>query len=62
MVDQGRQFYNKLIQKLLDDNGISMYSTFSKSKSVVAKRFIRTFKGKIYKTLRRLTVVLILVI
>ena len=33
----------------LQDNGIEMYSTHSKGKSVVAERFIRTLKNKIYK-------------
>ena len=35
------------MQKWLDDN-ISMYSTHSEGKSVVAERFIKTLKGKIY--------------
>ena len=47
-VDQGGEFYNKLMQKWLDDN-ILMYSTHNEGKSVVAERFIGTFKGKIFK-------------
>ena len=35
--------------KWLKDNGIKMYSTHNVGKSVVAERFIRTFKNKIYK-------------
>ena len=35
------------MQKWLDDN-ILMYSTHSEGKSVVAERFIKTLKGKIY--------------
>ena len=31
------------------DNDISMYSTYNEGKSVVAERFIRTLKNKIYK-------------
>ena len=37
------------MQKWLDNNDILMYSTYNESKSVIAERFIRTLKGKIYK-------------
>ena len=33
----------------LTDNGIEMYSTHNEEKSIVAERFIRTLKNKIYK-------------
>ena len=33
----------------LDNNNILMYSTHNKGKSVIAKRFIRILKAKIYK-------------
>ena len=33
----------------LEKNDIEMYSTHSKVKSVIAKRFVRTLKNKIYK-------------
>ena len=33
----------------LEKNDIEMYSTHNEGKSVVAKRFIRTLKNKIYK-------------
>ena len=48
-VDQGREFYNNAFKKWLKDNDISMYSTYNEGKSVVAERFIRTLKNKIYK-------------
>ena len=48
-VDQGSEFYNTHFEKCLKDNNIEMYSTHNEEKSVVAKRFIRTFKNKIYK-------------
>ena len=48
-VDQGRGFYNNLMQKWLDDSNILMYSTRNEGKSLVAERFIRTLKGKICK-------------
>ena len=33
----------------LQDNNIEMYSIHNEGKSVVAERFIRTLKNKIYK-------------
>ena len=48
-VDQGSEFYNNALKKWLKDNDISMYSTHNEGKSVVAERFIRTLKNKIYK-------------
>ena len=33
----------------LEENGTAMYSTHSEGKSVVAERFIRNLKNKIYK-------------
>ena len=37
------------LKKWLRDNDIVMYSTHNEGKSVVAERFIRTLKSKIYK-------------
>ena len=48
-VDQGEEFYNNVFEKWLSDNDINMYSTYNKGKSVVAERFIRTLKNKLYK-------------
>ena len=48
-VDKGSEFYNVYFKKWLQDNNIVMYSTHNERKSVVAERFIRTLKGKIYK-------------
>ena len=48
-VDQGGEFYNNVFKKLLSDNDIIMYSTYNEGKSVVAERFIRTLKNKLYK-------------
>ena len=47
--DQGGEFYNHNFKKWLSDNDIIMYSTFNEGKSVVAERFIRTLKNKLYK-------------
>ena len=43
-VDKGSEFYNKD-----NDNDIEMCATHNEGKFVVAKRFIRTLKNKIYK-------------
>ena len=48
-VDQGSEFYNTHFKKWLKDNNIEMYSTHNEGKSVVAERFIRTLKNRIYK-------------
>ena len=48
-VDQGGEFHNNVFKKWLSDNDIIMYSTYNKGKSVVAERFIRTLKNKLYK-------------
>ena len=48
-VDQGRKFYNNLVQKWLDNNNILIYLTHNEGKTVVAEKFTRTLKGKIYK-------------
>ena len=48
-VDKGSEFYNAFFKKWLRDNDFVMYSTHNEGKSVVAERFIRTLKSKIYK-------------
>ena len=47
--DQGGEFYNNVFEKWLSDNDINMHSTYNEGKSVVAERFIRTLKNKLYK-------------
>ena len=37
------------MQKWSDNNDISMYSTHNEGKSVIAERFVKTLKAKIYK-------------
>ena len=46
--DQGGEFYNKLFKRFLKINNIEMYSTYNERKSVIAERFIRTLKSKIF--------------
>ena len=47
--DQGIEFYNNSFEDFLIINSIEMYSTYNEEKSVVAERFIRTLKNKIFK-------------
>ena len=47
-VDQGGKCYN-VFKKWLSDNDIIMYSTYNEGKSIIAERFIRTLKNKLYK-------------
>ena len=48
-LDKGSGFDNNSFKKWLKDNDIEIYSTHNEGKPVVAKRFIRTLKNKIYK-------------
>ena len=48
-VNKGGEFYNRSMKSWLEKNDIVIYSTNNKGKSVVAERFIRTIKNKIYK-------------
>ena len=48
-VHKGSEFYNNSFKKWLKDNDIEMYSIHNEGKSVVAERFIRILKNKIYK-------------
>ena len=52
-VDKGSKLYNNSFKKRLKDNKIEMYSTNNEEKSVIAERFFRTLKTKIYKYMRQ---------
>ena len=41
-VDQGNEFYNKLVQGWLDKNDILMYSMRNEGKSGITERFTKT--------------------
>ena len=47
--DEGSGFYNRSMKLWLQGNDTEMYSINNEGKSVVAERFIRTLKNKIYK-------------
>ena len=48
-VDNGKEFYNSTFQKLLQENGIQMYSTDSDVKASIIERFNRTLKEKMWR-------------
>ena len=48
-VGKGSEFYNKSLKSWLAIKDIEIYSTHNEGKFVVAERFIRTLKNKIYK-------------
>ena len=48
-VDKDNEFYNRSMKSWLEKSDVEMYSTHDEGKSVIAKRFIRTLKNKIYK-------------
>ena len=54
-VDQGSEFYNNAFKDFLKIDNIEMYSTYNEGKSVVAQRFIRTLKNKIFKLMTAIT-------
>ena len=48
-VDKGSKFYNKSMKSWLEKIDIEMHSAHNGEKSVIAERFIRVLKLKIYK-------------
>lgn len=46
-VDQGRAFYNNLMQRWSEDNDILMCSAHIEDKSIADETFTKTLKGKI---------------
>ena len=50
-VDKGSGFYNRIMKSWLEKNCIEIYSTHNERKSVIAERFTRTLKNKIYKNM-----------
>ena len=48
--DEGKEFYNQHVNKLLKSKGIVLYSTSSREiKASIAERVIRTIKSKLYR-------------
>ena len=48
-VDQGKEYFNKHFQSLMDEKKINLYHTYSENKASIAERFNRTLKQKLWK-------------
>ena len=59
-VDQGSEFHNNSFKDFLKINNIEMHSRYNEGKSVVAERFIRTLKSKIFKHMAAISKMFIL--
>ena len=47
-IKKALQLINKSMKSLLEKNAVEMYSTHNEGKSVVAKRFMKTLRNRIY--------------
>lgn len=47
-VDQGKEFYNEQMKRMLQLRNINLYSTFSVKKAAIVERFNRTLKNKMW--------------
>ena len=47
--DNGVEFYNKNFKKLLEEEGINLFSTLNEEKSSVVERWNRTIKNRLWK-------------
>lgn len=47
--DQGKEFFNKFFQQLMNEYGINHYFTYSKMKASIVERFNRTLLTKLWK-------------
>jgi transposase InsO family protein len=45
--DNGTEFYNKTVKKVLEENNVTIFSTNSSAKAAIVERFIRTIKDAI---------------
>ena len=48
-VDRGKEIYNKVMQEWLDNSYSLLFATHNEGMSVIAERFRKTSKSKIYK-------------
>ena len=56
-VDKGSEFHNTSLKSFLQNNDVEMYSTYNEVTSVVAERFIRTLKNKIYGYMTSISII-----
>ena len=49
--DKDWKFFKRSMKSWLEENAIEMYSKHNQGKSVIAERFIKSWKNKIYKSM-----------
>lgn len=49
--DNGKEFYNKIMEKFLQENKVHLFSTYGDDKAAMAERVNRTLKERIYRYL-----------
>lgn len=47
--DQGKEFFNSQFRKLMIENNINHYNTYTKTKAAIVERVMRTLKEKLYR-------------
>ena len=55
-VDKGSEFYKRSMKSWLEKNAMEIYSIYNERKPVIAERFIKTLKSKIYKFMTSITI------
>lgn len=51
--DQGLEFYNRYVKRVLDNLNIELFSVYSENKAALVERLIRTIKEKLYRIFTR---------
>lgn len=47
--DEGKEYYNSVVQALLKKYNVNHYSTYSEKKASIVERFNRTLKTRMYR-------------
>ena len=61
LADKGSEFYNRSMKSFFQNNDIVIYSANNEDKFIIAERFIRTLKSKIYKYMTSVSKMFILI-
>ena len=61
LADKGSEFYNRSMKSFFQNNDIEIYSANNEDKFIIAERFIRTLKSKIYKYMTSVSKMFILI-
>lgn len=47
--DQGKEFYNRYVQELLEKHNVELFSVYSEKKAAIVERFQRTLQERMYR-------------